>query len=224
MLKKNIAFLFFGILLLSLVSSQASLGETEKSLKEATKSAEESVEKIRGFTEADKWNFIGLQWKEFLLKNKLIAGMDAFFTKINIVFVILFGMDWRFSMQILFAFLFWCFTLFSVNKYIFSVTNNNISLIYSFVPVILLAQINLFEYVGKWSVALVFYKDSILWKTLLFLFIIAIFVVFGLLNSSISKLLKKKKEKKEKGEEKETIKTLSGMIDAAIDAGGSKNN
>jgi hypothetical protein len=184
-------------MLIGVVHGQSStLEQNQKNIEDSAKNLQESVDKARGFTQEDYWQNIGSQWKEILLKNKLIAGLDSFFTKINLLFIILFGMDWSLSFNMLFAFLFWIFTFFSILKYFSSIGKSNIGLLYSFIGVILLAQINFFEYIGKWSVALVFYKTSILWRSVFFIFLIGLYVVWMLVHKSVADWLKKRKENK----------------------------
>ncbi|MEK6894232.1 MAG: hypothetical protein AABX10_02100 [Nanoarchaeota archaeon] len=202
--------LFCLVLLVSAVSGQ--LDQTQKDIEKSGEEVQKAAEKARGFTEADYWENIGLQWKEFLLRNKFVSSVNVFFTKINIVFLILFGMNWSLSFNMFFAFLFWVFTLYSIIKYMSSVDKKAIGILYSFIIVILLAQINLFEYVGKWSVALVFYKSSLLWKVGFFLGVMVLFVFFGVLNKFFSNLLKKRKEGKEKNADKEDRKTFGQWV------------
>lgn len=204
--------LFCLVLLVSAVSGQ--LDQTQKDIEKSGEEVQKAVEKARGFTEADYWENIGLQWKEFLLRNKFVSSVNVFFTKINIVFLILFGMNWSLSFNMFFAFLFWVFTLYSIIKYMSSVDKKAIGILYSFIIVILLAQINLFEYIGKWSVALVFYKSSLLWKVLFFLAVIGFFVGFWGLNRSIAKWIKKKREEWEADVEKDAKMTFVQWIKA----------
>ena len=198
------------VLLVSAVSGQ--LDEAEKKIDETSKNLQESVDKARGFTQADYWENIGLQWKEFLLRNKFVSSANAFFTKINIVFVILFGMNWSLSFNMLFAFLFWIVILYCIYRYTSTISDGWLSFLYSFIALVLLAQINLFEYVGKWSVALVFYKSAFLWKVAFFLGVLVLFVIFGILNKSLSNWFKKRKESKEENIEKEDKKTFGQWV------------
>ena len=113
--KLTICLLFSLILLVFVVSAQ--LGNVENQIEGAVDSIENNITKIKEFTEVSKWDFIGSQWKEFLLKDKTIAGIDAFFTKINIVFVVLFARDWSISLEMLFVFLLYALFLFTSNLF-----------------------------------------------------------------------------------------------------------
>lgn len=214
-----IALIF--LFLISFVYAQTP--STEQEIDKAAEELENKVNTARGFTEAEYWENIGVQWKEFLLRNKAVSSVNSFFTKINIVFIILFGMDWSLSANMFFALFFWVIMFFSINRYMASIDKGGIGFLYSLIIVVLLAQINLFEYVGKWSVALVFYKGSVLWKVLFFLFIIGLFVGFWAFSRSISNFLKKRKEEKEKKKDRKAKETFGKMINAAVE-GASKNH
>lgn len=208
-------FCFFALLLIfsSLVYAQ-SLDKTQEDIDKAAGDLEDSVNKFRDLQDPDSWSFIFSQWKEFLLKNKLISGVNDFFTNINIVFVIFFGMDWDLSPQMFFAFLFWIFTLFSAINYFSTINKGGIGILYSFIAVVLLAQINLFEYVGKWSVSLIFYKTSIVWRILFFIVLIGLFVCWMLANKSVANWLKKRREEKEKKELKKSVEDTKDVVTA----------
>lgn len=208
------------IILISAVSGQ--LDETQKDIEETSKDLQDAIDKARGTTQAEYWENIGLQWKEFLLRNKFVSAINTFFTDINIVFLILFGMDWSISFNMFFAFGFWIIVFLSIYNYMKSVDKAGIGIIYSLVIVILLAQINLFEYLGTWSTGLIFYGNSIVWKVLTFIFLTGFCVGFALFHKSIANFLKRRKEEKEKRKEKKTKETFGKMISAAVEGAGSK--
>ena len=79
MIKNSKIFSFLIILILLVSFTFAQIDNVEKQIEDAAEGLKGNVTKVRGFTETDKWNFIGAQWKEFLLKNKAVAGVDSFF-------------------------------------------------------------------------------------------------------------------------------------------------
>lgn len=193
--KKLYVIVVFLILVFSFVSAQ--LGGIETQLEGTVDKLEENVDKIKEFTEKDKWDFIGSQWKEMIFKNKFIVGIDSLFTKIDLFFIIVFGMHWSLSIQMLFAILIAISVLLCLKSYIFFTNSNGMKWIYSFLAVLLLARINLFENLGNASFKLMFYKASILWKTSIFIGVIILLVLWFKLNEFIAKRVKEK-EKKEK--------------------------
>lgn len=214
MIKNSKIFSFLIILVLLVSFTFAQIDNVEKQIEDAAEGLKGNVTKVRGFTETDKWNFIGAQWKEFLLKNKAVAGVDSFFTKINIVFVIFLGMDWSISLELFFGFLFWIFTFFSINKYMSSIGKGGIGILYSIALLVLLAQINLFEYFGKWSFGIIFFKDIILWKFFSVASIILFIVGYYIFNKFFANRLKSKREEKEKKEERSDRKTFGQWVKA----------
>src|SRR3989338_3842042 len=57
---------------------------------------EKTQEKVEG-----KWDYLAREWKNIFLKNKFVSAIDSFFTKISIVFRILFGMEYSMSLVLL---------------------------------------------------------------------------------------------------------------------------
>lgn len=192
---KKLVFVLFAILLVSSVFGQT--GGAEDQIKETIGTIEKNISTAREFTEADKWNFLGAQWKEFLLKNKAIASVDSFFTKINIVFVILFARSWNISLEMFFIFLLWIFTLISLIGYtnIFLVKSNIQRFFVALALTIVLAQVKLFYYISVGLNKLILYKSSSWWKFTIFVVIIAGFFIYLILNKEIAKLIKENNEK-----------------------------
>ena len=52
--------------------------------------AQQQIENVTGQFE-NKWDYLQQEWKTMLLKNKFISSIDSFFTKVNLVFVVLFA-------------------------------------------------------------------------------------------------------------------------------------
>jgi len=191
-MKKLFFALLFGFLLVSSVYAG---------------SLESNVSKIKEFTEKDKWEFIGAQWKEFLLKNKVIAGADLFFTDINIVFVIFLGMNWSLSLQMLFAVMFFAFTFISLISYSKLKFKNGWNvLLVSLGVTVIIAQARIFSYLSAGAVKIILYKSGAVWSSVMFIVIMGALFAYLILNREISKSLKKAKEKREKEELKRKVK------------------
>lgn len=206
---KGCFFLF--ILFLSLVSAQTGI---DKQIEGATENLEKNVTAIREFVERDKLQFLGSQWKEFLLKNKFISGMDSFFTNINLVFVILFGMDWSLSLNMFFAFLFWSVIFYSMLKFKIFSRNKLFRWIYFISVMILLPMTQIYEYVSSLLVHLVFYKESNSWRAISLITFICIFLVLGILFSNLGSWYKKRLENKAKKRESENREELEKVVKA----------
>ncbi len=108
-MKIKILLLLFALLFFSSFAG-AQLGDIEHQIDNASKTLQDNVDKVKELAQDDKWNFIGSQWKEFLLKNKVISEVNSLFTNIDIVFVVLFSLHWAISIEMLFVFMMWLFT------------------------------------------------------------------------------------------------------------------
>ncbi len=187
------------LLLFAISFASAQLSGLENQIEDVSGNLEGNVTKIREITERDKWDFIGSQWKELLLKNKAVAGIDAFFTKINIVFVVLFAHDWDFSLGLLFVFLIWLFTLLSFVTYARLKFDNGWTVfLVSLGATLVFAHARIFNYLSNGAVKVFLYKPSAGWRLLILAVEILALFAYLKLNQFISKNLKKAKEKRKK--------------------------
>ena len=216
-MNKLYASLFlFVLVLVSFAGAQASV---EDQFKGAVGSLEGNVSKVKEFTEINKSDFIASQWKEFLLKNKAIAGVDAFFTKLNFVFVALFSHDWEMSLEMLFVFLLWVFTLLSLYLYFFSAKDNNLRWGYSVGGAIAIAWLQLFNKLSIALVNFVLLSPKSLFRIIsVFLIIVLLLFIYRILNFFAKKMEAYKLKRKEHMREVRDNKMkgfFSGFEDAA---------
>jgi len=194
----------------------AQLGGIENRIDDTRDNVEGNITAVREFTERDRWNFIGSQWKEFLLKNKFIAGVDAFFSKISVVFVILFAKSWELSIEMLFVFMLWLFTVLSLYGYFFFFKAKGIRWIGSVLGAVALAQAKVFYFISAGMYKLVFLKNGYWWNFLTFIVCIGLIVLYLKINKVISKQLEKTRKKRDEHEKdvefKEVKAFQKGMI------------
>ncbi len=174
-------------------------GDAEKILN-ATEKLQRFHENLTGFGEEEKWEYLGRQWKELLLKNKLISSVDGFFRKINFVFVVLFSRYYGFSMELFFVFLMWIFTFISLPKYFVWLKVGWQKLLAGFAGTLILAHIQVFNYLASGAFKLIFYKKSGVWVTIIYIVIFFAIIFYYFLNRYFAGMLKKSQEKKEKEE------------------------
>ena len=204
--KLFLSFLIGLMFLVSIVPVFAQIGDVENQIEGAVDNLENNITKIKEFGEKDKWDFIGSQWKEFLLKNKAIAGVDAFFTKINLVFVVLFAHGWAISLEMLFIFLLWLFTLISLYSYLkLKLENGWTKLFISLGVTLILAHSKIFNYVSESAVKVIFYKSSAGWRSLMLILVLGGLVIYLMLNRTIRDSLQKAREKRDKELLKEKV-------------------
>jgi len=94
MKKRNILFCFllFSLLAFNILGVTAEvavegLGDLEENIEDLEEKAEE-IENLPENIET-KWDYLGNEWKNVLLKNKLVSGLDSFFTQISVIFEVL---------------------------------------------------------------------------------------------------------------------------------------
>ncbi|MDP4039309.1 MAG: hypothetical protein Q8P57_01905 [Candidatus Pacearchaeota archaeon] len=212
-MKKIFSALAVFFILFSFVSAQ--LDGVVEGLEGNVAKAEGGINTAKEFTEKDKYDFLTEQWKELLLKNKVISGVNGFFEKIDIVFLILLGMHWSLSMQMFFAFLIWISMFLVFLKWFSGVQNKWLKVFYVFGANILLAQINFFGYLGNGASKLIFYKDAILLKVLFFFIVVILIVLWWKVNDFIVDILTKRREKKKEESaefnQKKTEKVVEGI-------------
>ncbi len=214
------AFILLALLLFGFASAQ--LGGLENQVQGAAGSLEGNVTKIKEFTEKDKWDFIGSRWKEFLLKNKAIAGVDAAFTKANIVFVVLFAKSWEISIEMLFVFMIWLFTVLSLYGYFFFFNTKWIRLVGSVLGAVAFAQARVFYFISAGMYKLVFLKNGYWWNFLTFVVCIGLIVLYLKINKVISKQLENAKKKHEEHEKELEIKGIK-VFQEGLSKGVSKD-
>ncbi len=199
MRNKKITFAFF-VAFIYLISFAFAIdaGNIQGELQDKIGDLEKNVSKAREFTEKDKWTFIKEQWQGILLKNKYIAGVNGFFTKIDIVFVVLFAHKWELSVEMFFVFMLWIFTFLFLKVNMFFLNVNWEKWVTAFLGVLALAHLKVFNKLSEGMFKIVFYKDAVLWKTFVFVGFFVLFVLYYKLGGVIEKWQKKRKEKKEK--------------------------
>ena len=170
------AVLFFVCAMFSFVSAQ--LDSVGNQLEGTAGNLEKNISAIREFTEKDKLDFIGAQWKEVLLKNKAVASIDALFTRMDVVFLVLFKHSWALSLEMLFVLLSWFATLLILYKYGSFIKNWLLRLIVVFVINVGIAQIGIYTVVSGVLVRLVLYKTGFWWNLAMFVVALVILLLY----------------------------------------------
>lgn len=144
-------------------------------------------------------DFLLTKWKDLFLNNKFVSRLDAFFHKINGVFVFLFAQDYSFSLQMFFVVVVWILTFFSLLGYAGAfLQNEGYKLIISLGATIILAWIKIFNVVSLWLIKVIFYKtDSGLFSFFTFLLIFVLLFVYIYINKMFAGKIKKDKEKEQ---------------------------
>ncbi|MBI2124233.1 hypothetical protein HYT92_00420 [Candidatus Pacearchaeota archaeon] len=146
---------------------------------------EKTQEKVEG-----KWDYLAREWKNIFLKNKFVSATDSFFTKISIVFRILFGMEYSMSLVLLIVIILWFYfliNLLQMHRY-FSIFSGWVNYIISFGLVIIMAQVKVLEKIAQFFVWLILGIISSWWFSLIITAVlIVVLVILYKFNKSFAK-------------------------------------
>ncbi|MEK6890842.1 MAG: hypothetical protein AABX03_01765 [Nanoarchaeota archaeon] len=151
----------------------------------------------------EKWDYLQKEWKNILLKNNIIAKLDSFFTKINILFVILLGEDYSLtSFKLFLIVILWIIIAIGIGNLLKA--RFGLSIIVSYLIGIglsvILAQLRIYSLVITATLKIAFAPELwwvrlIIWGVIFFVLIL-ISYVFKILSG----YLKKDREKQIKSE------------------------
>jgi len=229
--KRGLIFLLIGLLLISSFSSIGVLAgvgdgieDSVEGIKDKAKGIQDTTEEIKEFTEEDRWDYLSERWKVFLSKSKFISGWDAFFSKINWVFVFLMGTNYDISLEFFFALVWWIFTFFVVAPLIYKFSRwllikafgDRISFgrpVYSliiFAITVILGQLGFYRWIGGVSLRIIFFKTGLWPWVSFFIFLILYFVAL----ISLKKIVGAIGGFFKKGEEKAKEESLEQRVEA----------
>lgn len=161
-----------------------------------------ATEKLQNFTEAfteeNRWEYLGGEWRKALLKNKIIGRFDAAFTRINFVFVILFARDYSLSLTLIFVFLLWLFTALSIEGYLIIIENKSYRALAAFAITIALAHMQVFNYIAKGAFKIIFYRSEWWWSLLSAVIVFVAAFLYLYINKIFAAKIKKGHEEARK--------------------------
>jgi len=207
-MKKSLTLIFlFGLFVLPLalqvviVSAQEVPGVPSHLTPEKLLEQQQRIEQYRNITE---WQMLGVRFREAMLKNPVISGIDWFFTKISFIFRILFGMPYSLSITLLCVialwFVFWVDAGNLIKSYSF--LSNSSSLGISAALAIVLAQFKVFANIVNFAGTLIWAREAAWQRVLLVGAVIFFFVLLHFISGIGSKYFKERKEEKEERREK----------------------
>jgi hypothetical protein len=209
-------FLFF--LGISLVDS---VSDFDDSLRDNLEDVKEGTDKVRGLTEEDKWkqkwDYLGNEWKEILLKNKLIFALDSFFTKISFLFFILFAKSYEMSLLLIGIIFLWFFIFLNGARVLQSwgiVGEGIFAYLASLAIVVLFAWMKLFETVIILLGRLAFSPSHWWTRAIILVFILFGFSFLQYLLSLVSSYLRTRKDSVRKKSSEFTQKRLKKFVDS----------
>jgi hypothetical protein len=227
MKKAGVLFIFLFIFLIFLnvhpnfIKAQ-DITENLDDFEEQVEEGLENVEETKQTLEERKWDYLKEEWTKFFTKNKYVAGMNSFLTKISIVFFVLVGEHYSFSWMFFFIIVLWVYFLLKFNEILtdYSSFTNTTSLVIALAFTIILAQFKVFKMVIKFFRWLIFSQESNIWRFLIMFIIFAVMIGIYWISSYMGDIHKKNKEKEEKEQEKRDRSFLRSIADILSKAFG----
>lgn len=214
-MKKIFLILFF----LSLFISPLVFSEVSDSLEQNMEKAQNVKDTIEKSQDTqyweEKWDYLGNEWKSIFLKNPVVASFDSFFTKISIVFEVLFGVPYSLSLVLVGILFLWIFIFINLVPIINATGffSKSLSYLVSFGLCIILAQFKTFEVIAILLGRLVFSPEYV-WTRLIFLFIL--FLSFGLiayLDRKLSRYIRLKRKLARERSAEISQKAITSFVD-----------
>ena len=218
-MKKSLVILFFLLIVISnFVLAEGLSEQLNTQLGETNELIENNADPSSW---GEKWDYLAEEWKTIFLQNPIISSIDAFLTKISIIFRILFGVEYSLSLIVLFIIPFWIyfFDLFRgilSSLKIFGGKGSQILVSIGFT--IMLAQVGFFYFLVSLIFKIIFLPETwwIRWM-LFFLFMFGVGSFLGYFKKILIKKLtfwkKKKEEQKTEVAQKGTQKFFDALED-----------
>lgn len=207
MKKIGVLFICLFLFLILIQSSNIQAQDIEEDLEGAEEKLQEGIEKaedIKEKLEEGKWDYLGKEWKEILLKNKFVSAIDGFFTKISFVFRFLFGEAYTLSLTLLLVIILWFYFFFKFSEIFtdYSSFSSTTAMVIGAAFTIILAQIQILRKIIEFFGWLVFSQEANIWRFFIMLGIFLAMIGIYYLSSYLGDSFKKSKEEREKRKEK----------------------
>ncbi|MDO8508691.1 MAG: hypothetical protein Q7S27_03330 [Nanoarchaeota archaeon] len=163
-------------------------------VKESAEKIRETAGKLKELQEEKNAEFLALEWQKFLLGISFFNRLDQFFMKDKFIFNWIFALDYSFSLSVLFSVLIWIFTFIALPSYFIFLEGNAYKWFAGLAGTIILAHLQLFNYLGALGSRLVFYGHSAIWTSLTSFVVLIFIVMYYLFNLAIASRLKKAKK------------------------------
>ncbi len=207
MMKRLFVFLLLIGVLFSFVSGE--LGDSGEQLQGTLENVSNTVDKTRDVIDNQKFDSLGAQWQELLLKNRIIGSIDEILTLIDPLFVVLFARHYSFSVTLFFAFLMWLFTLIWATQAARALVRSEFfQPLMGLIFTVLLAHLQIFNKLSEVAFKILFYKSSPLWSFMIFILLIVLLVVYLYAGRILAKYLKQARNLREQRELQQNVKNL----------------
>ncbi|MFA5992416.1 MAG: hypothetical protein WC796_01775 [Candidatus Pacearchaeota archaeon] len=165
-----------------------------------------------------KWEYLQQEWKKAFLENRVIKGLDYFFTEISFVFRILFGESYSFSFLLFLVIVVWIIVLIIVKSFIKSFFNFPLGVCYlvGVLVAIVFAQLNLLKIIVTWILWLIFSQEA--WYMRFFMILVVIGAVIAVVF--VIKIIQKEAEASKKRDRENKNEKNMKKIDSFVKKSG----
>ncbi|MFH1289803.1 MAG: hypothetical protein ABIH92_00165 [Nanoarchaeota archaeon] len=144
------------------------------------------------FTEDERWEYLGEQWRQTFLQSKTIATVDSFLKSLNFLFVILLSRDYALSLTLFIAFLLWLFTAISLEGYLYTVVNKrSYRNLMGFAGAIILSHMQVFNFISEGAFKIIMYKKEWWWILISILLVFVVIFLYWKINNMFIASIKK---------------------------------
>lgn len=157
-----------------------------------------------------KEDYLKQEWQKILLNNTVISKLDAAFRKGNIVFKVLFGVDYSLSLTLVFIITLWVFTMLIVKDS----TKKGLGIfeaaawVLGIVSAVALSQLKIIPRISAFLVKLIFYQEAGWARFIIFVVVVGIIVVLFYLKALLSGTLEANRKKKLESETEQHQKEI----------------
>jgi len=205
-------FLLIGIIITLNIARAEDIG-LPPDIEKINSGAEKVNNAVTNINDLNGTSFVLAKWKEMFLRNPTVKAIDSAFKKMNIVFRVLFGQNYSFSLKLLIVICLWLFFFLAIGKIIagYSTFSPGIAYIIGAIFSVILAQAQALSKQADFFIWLAFANKS-WWVSLLIWFvIIAVFITLlnmvGMLGKAAKERRKKMKQELEDFDNRLKMKT-----------------
>ncbi len=214
-MKMKRGIFFFAVLLLAIVPMVlqfVSGQEPSAPYGLSPEEIDERLQQLQQMQNVTQWQLIGERFKLSLLRNPIIDGIDAAFTKISWLFSFLFGMPYSLSVTLLMAIALWVWIFLIASGFLYKSFRLSSSASYgiTFVVCILLSLFHVWENSIN-AMGTVIFAQEAWWLRIVLIFM---FIGFLYLLMYLSKLAGQELEKRKKAAEEERTSHAGKIVQA----------
>lgn len=154
------------------------------------------------------------KWQDFASNNIIFKPLNSLFLDNQTIFLILFNVQYSFSISFISIFLIWLFFLFKLNRIfkLFQILKTIIRFLIALLFTILLAKINLFNILASLILNLLYDVESFILRVVLIIAILFMFFILSYIINLLCSIIMGKINSTEKNNLKKNQKNLDNKV------------